>query len=68
MLTDLKLKSLDKPGRYLAGGEKGLYVQVSLGKDGSPRKSFVYRYKFGGKAREMGRISGDQPQRGQRQG
>jgi integrase len=57
MLTDVKLKSLVAPGRYLdsgKGGVTGLYCQVSVGKDGSPRRSFVLRYKFAGRAREMG--------------
>ena len=56
MLTELKLKSksLATPGRYVVGGVSGLYVQVSLGKDGTPRRSFVLRYKFAGRAREMG--------------
>jgi integrase len=56
MLTDLKLKSksLGTPGRYAVGGVAGLYCQVSLGKDGTPRRSFVLRYKFAGRAREMG--------------
>ena len=54
MLTDLKVRSLVKPGRYLVGSVAGLYCQVSLGKDGEPRKSFVLRYKLAGRAREMG--------------
>ena len=39
MLTKLELDALTTPGRYLAGGVPGLYVQVSLGKDGQPRRS-----------------------------
>ena len=54
MLTDLKVRSLAKPGRYLVGSVAGLYCQVSLGKDGEPRRSFVLRYKHAGRAREMG--------------
>jgi hypothetical protein len=54
LLTTLKLNSLVEPGRYLAGGATGLYVQVTTGKDGSPRHSFVFRYKIAGRTREMG--------------
>ena len=54
MLTKLELDALTTPGRYLAGGVPGLYVQVSLGVDGQPRRSFVYRYKIAGRAREAG--------------
>ena len=54
MLTKYGLDALTTPGRYLAGGAAGFYVQVSLGKEGQPRKSFVYRYKIAGRAREAG--------------
>jgi integrase len=54
MLTKLELDALTTPGRYLTGGVPGLYVQVSLGVDGHPRRSFVYRYKIAGRAREAG--------------
>jgi integrase len=54
MLTKLELDVLTTPGRYLTGGVPGLYVQVSLGVDGQPRRSFVYRYKIAGRAREAG--------------
>jgi integrase len=53
-LTKLGLDALTEPGRYLAGGVPGLYVQVTIGKDGQPRRSFVFRYKFQGRAREAG--------------
>jgi integrase len=53
-LTKLGLDALVEPGRYLAGGVPGLYVQVTTGKDGQPRRSFVFRYKFKGRTREAG--------------
>jgi integrase len=37
-----------------AGGVTGLYLQVTLGKDGTPRRSFVFRYKMSGRTREAG--------------
>jgi Arm DNA-binding domain len=53
-LTDMGLGALKAKGRYPVGGAPGLLVQVTLGKDGSPRRSFVLRYKFKGKSREAG--------------
>jgi hypothetical protein len=41
------------PGLYSDGG--GLYLQVTTGVDGTPRRSWVFRYRtIAGKAREMG--------------
>ena len=55
MLTKVGLDALEKPGRYLdKDGVKGLYVQCSEGKDGKTKLSFVFRYKFAGRAREAG--------------
>jgi integrase len=47
-LTALKLKALTSPGRY--GDGDGLWLQV---RDGSHR-SWLLRYTFGGKSRQMG--------------
>lgn len=42
-----------EPGLYSDGG--GLYLQVTTGVDGTPRRSWVFRYRtISGKAREMG--------------
>ena len=53
-LTVMGLDALKAKGRFPVGGTPGLLVQVTLGKDGSPRRSFVLRYKVGGKSREAG--------------
>ena len=70
MLTKLELDALTTPGRYLAGGVPGLYVQVSLGVDGQPRRSFVYQIQNRrSRTRSWSRfLSSDQPQRGPRPG
>jgi len=47
-LTAIKVKTLTRPGRYGDGG--GLYLQV---RDAS-RKSWLFRYKIHGRARQMG--------------
>lgn len=49
-LTPLEVANFTKPGRYADGG--GLYLQVT-GDDGDA-KSWIFRYKRGGKEREMG--------------
>jgi integrase len=54
MLTKLSLDALVEPGRYPDGKSPGLYIQVTAGKGGEPRRSWLYRYKIGGKTREMG--------------
>jgi integrase len=54
MLTTKQLDALKEPGRYPVGGCAGLLVQVTLAKDQTPRRSFVYRYKIAGRAREAG--------------
>jgi integrase len=52
-LTALKVARTAAPGMYPDGG--GLYLQVTVnGKDGTPARSWVYRYMLRGRAREMG--------------
>lgn len=47
------ISRLKEPGLYPDGG--GLYLQVTRGVDGGPRKSWVFRFRTAaGKAREMG--------------
>lgn len=53
-LTKIALDALNVAGRVSDGAVQGLYFQVTLGKDGSPRKSAVLRYKIAGRARELG--------------
>lgn len=48
MLTAIKVKALTIPGRY--GDGNGLYLQVRE----SGRKSWLFRYKIGGRARAKG--------------
>jgi hypothetical protein len=52
--TRLGVEAANKPGRFADGGHKGLYLQVSPRGDGTVTKSYLYRYSFGGKSREMG--------------
>src|ERR1700730_7408899 len=40
------------PGLYPDGG--GLYLQVTTGANGSPRKSWLFRFSLHGRARHMG--------------
>ncbi len=47
-LTAIKVKNTNKPGRYPDGG--GLFLQVRSAKS----KSWVFRFKINGKAKEMG--------------
>ena len=63
-LTDIALKAMSTPGRHRDGRTPGLMVQVTLSRDGSPRRSFVYRYSVNGRTREMGlrAVSSGQPQ------
>ena len=52
-LTALKVARAKSPGMYADGG--GLYLQVTVnGKDGTPAKSWIYRYMLHGRARAMG--------------
>jgi hypothetical protein len=53
-LTDVGLKAMKTPGRYSDGKVTGLKVQVTLGRDGEPKRSFFYRYSFKGRSRDMG--------------
>jgi len=41
-LTAVKVAAIATKGNYPDGG--GLYLQVQIGKDGKPRKSWLYRY------------------------
>jgi integrase len=41
-LTAMTVSKLSRPGKYPDGG--GLYLQVTCGADGAPRKSCFYRY------------------------
>jgi integrase len=51
-LTNGSLKT-KRPGLHPDGG--GLYLQVTIGKDGQPRRSWLCRYRLpSGKTREMG--------------
>jgi integrase len=50
-LTTANLKT-KTPGVYADGG--GLYLQVSMGKDGEPKRSWLCRVRVGGKVRELG--------------
>lgn len=53
-----------QPGKYRDPGCVGLYVQVTVAKDGARNKSYVYRFKLAGRAHEMGLGSiNEQPDR-----
>jgi integrase len=51
-LSHRKVETLKKPGMHSDGG--GLYLQVTRGSDGTPRKSWLFRYAVGGRERQMG--------------
>ncbi|MGY3698939.1 integrase [Bradyrhizobium sp. USDA 3240] len=51
-LSYKKVESLKQAGMYSDGG--GLYLQVTQGADGTPRKSWLFRYAIGGRERQMG--------------
>jgi integrase len=51
-LTALKVARINKPGRYADGG--GLILQCAAGADGTPRKSWIFRFEIGGRERWMG--------------
>jgi integrase len=51
-LTAVKVARINKPGRHADGG--GLILQCATGADGSPRKSWIFRYEVGGRERWMG--------------
>src|ERR1700730_2178280 len=51
-LTAMEVGRCATPGLYADGG--GLYLQVTIGTDGSPRKSWLFRFSLHGRARHMG--------------
>ena len=57
-LSETKVRTLTKPGKYADGGN-GLYLRITRGAQGAA-KSWVFRYRFpprakgGGKQRDMG--------------
>lgn len=51
-LSHRKVETLKKPGMHSDGG--GLYLQVTEGSDGAPRKSWLFRYAVAGRERQMG--------------
>src|ERR1019366_1694758 len=51
-LTAAKVSALKNPGLYADGNN--LWLQVRSGADGSVNKSWIFRYRFGGKHRAMG--------------
>src|ERR1700730_2234635 len=51
-LTAMQVVRCATPGLYADGG--GLYLQVTIGTDGSPRKSWLFHFSLHGRARHMG--------------
>jgi integrase len=51
-LSHRKVETLKQPGMHNDGG--GLYLQVTGGADGAPRKSWLFRYTVAGRERQMG--------------
>jgi integrase len=51
-LSHRKIETLKKPGMHSDGA--GLYLQITQGSDGSPRKSWIFRYAITGRERQMG--------------
>ncbi|CEG09780.1 Putative prophage CPS-53 integrase [Afipia felis] len=51
-LSHRKVETLKQSGMYGDGG--GLYLQVTEGVDGAPRKSWLFRYSVDGRERQMG--------------
>jgi integrase len=51
-LSYKKVETLKQVGMHGDGG--GLYLQVTEGADGTPRKSWLFRYSVGGRERQMG--------------
>jgi integrase len=51
-LSHRRVETLKKPGMHNDGG--GLYLQVTQGADGTPRKSWLFRYAVAGRERQMG--------------
>jgi integrase len=54
MMTKLKADALTEPGRYSDGKVAGLYLQVTIGRNGDVNRSWTLRYKCAGKSREAG--------------
>ena len=48
----MKVVRTAAPGIYSDGG--GLALQITMGTDGSPRKSWLFRFSLHGRARHMG--------------
>ena len=53
-LTDIAIKAMTQKGRTRDAKVPGLIVQVTLGRDGEPRRSFIYRYAVNGRTRDLG--------------
>src|SRR5262245_57924977 len=51
-LTAARVESAKEPRLYADGG--GLFLQVTAGSDGAPRKSWLVRYRGANGVREMG--------------
>jgi hypothetical protein len=51
-LSHRKVETLKAAGMYPDGG--GLYLQVTVGADKTPRKSWLFRYAVAGRERQMG--------------
>jgi hypothetical protein len=51
-LSAKKVASIKTPGRVGDGG--GLYLETRIGVDGMRHQSWLFRYKIGGRGREMG--------------
>src|SRR3981189_2648213 len=51
-LSHRKVETLKEQGMHSDGG--GLYLQVTQGSDGTPRKSWIFRYTVAGRERQMG--------------
>jgi integrase len=51
-LSHRKVETLKQAGMHGDGG--GLYLQVTEGADGTPRKSWLFRYTVAGRERQMG--------------
>jgi integrase len=51
-LSYRKVETVKEPGMHSDGG--GLYLQVTQGSDGNPRKSWLFRYAVAGRERQMG--------------
>ena len=50
-LSHRKVETLKNPGMHSDGG--GLYLQVTESADGTPRKSWIFRFTMAGRERQM---------------